>query len=789
LLDHEPSLGTQPKKVYSYEKALNYFWIETEYEEIGFSKMSLSVPNNNNNNNKASAVPKAGPEPVLLSRKEVDALYEILDAVVKALRELKVDYIVTGGSLLGAIRQHGILFCDDDIDIAIIDIDGAYDRVASQLQHVLGPQYIYQIRPWEGGDRVRGKRMNNVFLDLFALKRFESMDELKALIGVKKNGRPQSEAYVQGIVQTIQTCAVSHGETALLCPFWQFNTRKAIEMWSKEVYRHDELFPISRDLKFGPLTGIQGPRAPVCLLKRAFGNDCFEVYYQSSSHKSTTTNKAETTKHQTDISNNEALPPLMAAGGTWKGGQKAMLQDEHYLPMQPISRAARRPTLHNKERLFQYLEEQAEREDSWFGGGSTEESGDKEQSNVQRPKCTVYMDGVFDLFHIGHLEAIRQCAKLGNRVIIGVTGDVDATGYKRLPVVLESERTAIVRALREVDDVVCPCPLIVTQEFMQAKRIDLVVHGFADDEDAKRQEQFFAIPMQAGKFKRISYYRGLSTTEMLQRIRADAESEISGENGVNEVISKIKADQDSETPKERPEDSKPNKPQWFGAALAAATNNASSIPTDPFPLYLRQIIEPHIRKATKRREDSLGAIRIATGVSNYDATMQQFQHGLATEGDFYFDPLEYPLRKSFLQSTGLASDYDLTRLHQDPGAKDYALFRLTQQPSYLQEAYDDFVLNVCAPRMALVLDCDCIYYQAFPCLRMVQPDEFSIGPHADVAYGHHPCSVNFYLPLTEIGGSSALFLESRPGSEDWHPIKGEFGTFGGMIIHCVLMCR
>ena len=744
----------------------------------------------------SSVVPKAGPEPVLLSRKEVDALYEILGAVVKALDILQVEYIVTGGSLLGAIRQHSILFCDDDIDIAILDVDGAYDRVATQLQEVLGPHYTYQIRPWEGGDRVRAKRMSNVFLDLFALVRFESMDDLKAVIGIKKNGQPQSESYVQGIVETIQTCAVSQGETAPLCPFWQFNTRKAIEMWSKEVYRHDELFPLVRDLKFGPLTGIQGPRAPVRLLKRAFGSDCFEVYYQSSSHKSSTTkNNAETTsKHQTDTSdnnnnNNRELPPLVAAGGTWEGGQKAPLQDEHYLPMQPISRAARRPTLHNKERLFQYLQDQSQREDSWSGEGIiTQESGEKEQSSdvVQRPKCTVYMDGVFDLFHIGHLEAIRQCAKLGNRVIIGVTGDADATGYKRLPVVPESERTAIVRALREVDDVVCPCPLIVTEEFMRAKGIDLVVHGFANDEDAKRQEEFFAIPIQAGKFKRISYFRGLSTTERLQRIRADADSDVSGENGSNKVniISITEADQETETSEERPKDSKPSKPQWFGAALAAATNNASSIPTDPFPLDLRQIIEPHIRKATKRREDSLEAIRIATGVSTYDATMLQFQHGLVKEANFHFDPAVHPLRDSFLQSTGLASDYDLTKLHMDPGAKDTALFRLTQQSSHLQEAYDDFVLNVCAPRMASILDCDCIYYQAFPCVRMVQPDEFSIGPHADVAYGHHPCSVNFYVPLTEIGGSSALFLESRPGSEDWHPIKGEFGTFE-RIIHFV----
>ena len=57
-------------------------------------------------------------------------------------------------------------------------------------------------------------------------------------------------------------------------------------MWPREAYRDWELFPLDRSLKFGPLTGVTGPRTPVLLLKRAFGDDCFEVYYRSASHAS-----------------------------------------------------------------------------------------------------------------------------------------------------------------------------------------------------------------------------------------------------------------------------------------------------------------------------------------------------------------------------------------------------------------------------------------------------------------------------------------------------------------------
>ena len=100
------------------------------------------------------------------------------------------------------------------------------------------------------------------------------------------------------------------------------------------------------------------------------------------------------------------------------------------------------------------------------------------------------MDGVFDLFHVGHVEAVSQCARLGNRVIIGITGDTDAADYKRPPIISEANRIAVVKAMKYVDEIVCPCPLIVTEEFMSKHNIDLVVHGFANDSDAKQQEIF-----------------------------------------------------------------------------------------------------------------------------------------------------------------------------------------------------------------------------------------------------------------------------------------------------------
>jgi choline-phosphate cytidylyltransferase len=693
-----------------------------------------------------SPSPKLGPDPTIISRKEVDALYETLSEIQRHLGALNIRFIVTGGSLLGAIRQHSILFCDDDIDIAIIDEDGAYQKARDHLPLLLSDDYQYQIEPWPGGDRVRPRKMNNVFVDIFSLRRYNSEEELVDVIGRKVNGQSQSDDYVNGILQTIREAAYSQGERSELYPCWQFATRKAIEMWPKEIYRESELFPLST-VKMGPIINLSGPRTPVLLLKRFFGRDCFEVYYQSVSHQ---TNGNGTNDFTHQDGSTTSLPPLTYAGGTWEKQTKQPLEAQHYVPMQPTTKSKRRLTDHNQSALFEYLNSQIEWENAQLGIHSVDE-----QINIcpdQNAHRTIYMDGVFDLFHIGHLRAIEECAKLGRRVIIGVTGDDDATDYKRKPVMDQEERTSIVAALKMVDEVICPCPLVVTEEFMDEHKIDLVVHGFANEADAQKQTEFFGIAMELGKFQQIPYTSGVSTTERIKTL--------------------------SNKPTQQPA-----KPQWFGSCISEATNKSSAIPFNPFPLDLRIVMEPHLNKALQLRTDSLAAIRTATSLRQYDKVLSEFQSSpLFSETEFHYNVDEYNIRQHLLQCLCNGHEcIDLSRLHDESSISKEILFQaLISSHHKFQQVYDDFVREVCIPKMAGKETF--FYYQSFPCLRINQPGEFSIGPHADVNYGHHPCSINCYVLLTDIeeaNSSSILFLESAPNRQDWHPIVGKYGK-----VHC-----
>ncbi|KAL1902950.1 choline-phosphate cytidylyltransferase [Sporothrix stenoceras] len=140
----------------------------------------------------------------------------------------------------------------------------------------------------------------------------------------------------------------------------------------------------------------------------------------------------------------------------------------------------------------------------------------------------VYADGVFDLFHLGHMRQLEQAKKAFPDVhlIVGVTGDEETHKRKGLTVLSGKERAETVRHCKWVDEVIESCPWIVTPAFLEEHQIDYVAH---DDipYGADEGDDIYQPIKAAGKFLVTQRTEGVSTTGIITKIVRDYEKYIS----------------------------------------------------------------------------------------------------------------------------------------------------------------------------------------------------------------------------------------------------------------------
>lgn len=94
-------------------------------------------------------------------------------------------------------------------------------------------------------------------------------------------------------------------------------------------------------------------------------------------------------------------------------------------------------------------------------------------------KIIGYTTGVFDLFHIGHLNILRRAKEQCDYLIVGVSTDELVGSYKnKTPVIPFEERKEIVSAIKYVDEVV---PQVDRDKFGAYERIKFDLMFVGDD--------------------------------------------------------------------------------------------------------------------------------------------------------------------------------------------------------------------------------------------------------------------------------------------------------------------
>lgn len=92
-------------------------------------------------------------------------------------------------------------------------------------------------------------------------------------------------------------------------------------------------------------------------------------------------------------------------------------------------------------------------------------------------KVIGYTQGTFDMFHIGHLNLIKNAKRHCDYLVVGVNTDELVESYKnKCPIVPLSERAEIVRAIRYVDEVIVTDTLD-KKEIWQKIRFDEIYIG------------------------------------------------------------------------------------------------------------------------------------------------------------------------------------------------------------------------------------------------------------------------------------------------------------------------
>ena len=76
-----------------------------------------------------------------------------------------------------------------------------------------------------------------------------------------------------------------------------------------------------------------------------------------------------------------------------------------------------------------------------------------------------YTQGVYDMFHIGHLNLINHAKEYCDYLIVGVNSDELVESYKhKIPVINQEERREIVANIKAVDE----CVIATTLDKMEA---------------------------------------------------------------------------------------------------------------------------------------------------------------------------------------------------------------------------------------------------------------------------------------------------------------------------------
>ena len=132
-------------------------------------------------------------------------------------------------------------------------------------------------------------------------------------------------------------------------------------------------------------------------------------------------------------------------------------------------------------------------------------------------KKRAYTDGIWDLFHIGHLRLFKKIKKKFGYLIVGVHSDALATESKRKPIIPHKDRVEIIKSIKYVDEVIENAPFL-TLDLIKKHCIEVAATTntsgiICDPRDEKKLQELKIFY----KFKSSAYH----TSDIIKKIKTN----------------------------------------------------------------------------------------------------------------------------------------------------------------------------------------------------------------------------------------------------------------------------
>ena len=130
-----------------------------------------------------------------------------------------------------------------------------------------------------------------------------------------------------------------------------------------------------------------------------------------------------------------------------------------------------------------------------------------------------YTTGVFDLFHIGHLNILKRAKEQCEYLIVGVsTDEVVETYKKKKPVIPFEERFEIIKSIRYVDKAI-PQTSMDKMKAWETLRFDVLFHGSDWKGSAMYDEVEKKLKSVGVDMVFLPHTTGTSSTMIIDRLR------------------------------------------------------------------------------------------------------------------------------------------------------------------------------------------------------------------------------------------------------------------------------